>query len=142
MGPAFFIAIYFAFTFSPISNQRIMSKFQDYDFAGKKAIIRVDFNVPLDERYNITDDTRIKATMPTIKKIVKDGGSVILMSHLGRPNGKPNAKYSLRPVAEEVSRLLGQKVSFLNNCVGPEVEVAAANATGGSFFYFCYYEIN
>ena len=63
------------------------------------------------------------------------------MSHLGRPNGKPNPKHSLRPVAEEVSRLLGQKVSFLNNCVGPEVEAAAANATGGRFLFFCYYVI-
>jgi len=120
VGPAFFIAIYFAFTFSPISNQRIMSKFQDYNFAGKKAIIRVDFNVPLDERYNITDDTRIKATMPTIKKIVKDGGSVILMSHLGRPKEGPSEKYSLKHLVKHINSLLGTEVQFANDCIGEE----------------------
>jgi len=120
VGPAFFIAIYFAFTFSPISNQRIMSKFQDYNFAGKKAIIRVDFNVPLDERYNITDDTRIRATMPTIKKIVKDGGSVILMSHLGRPKEGPSEKYSLKHLVKHINSLLGTEVQFANDCIGEE----------------------
>jgi len=120
VGPAFFIAIYFAFTFSPISNQRIMSKFQDYNFAGKKAIIRVDFNVPLDERYNITDDTRIKATIPTIKKIVKDGGSVILMSHLGRPKEGPSEKYSLKHLVKHINSLLGTEVQFANDCIGEE----------------------
>ena len=97
-----------------------MSKFQDYNFAGKKAIIRVDFNVPLDERYNITDDTRIKATMPTIKKIVKDGGSVILMSHLGRPKEGPSEKYSLKHLVKHINSLLGTEVQFANDCIGEE----------------------
>ena len=97
-----------------------MSKFQDYNFAGKKAIIRVDFNVPLDERYNITDDTRIRATMPTIKKIVKDGGSVILMSHLGRPKEGPSEKYSLKHLVKHINSLLGTEVQFANDCIGEE----------------------
>ena len=97
-----------------------MSKFQDYNFAGRKAIIRVDFNVPLDERYNITDDTRIKATMPTIKKIVKDGGSVILMSHLGRPKEGPSEKYSLKHLVKHINSLLGTEVQFANDCIGEE----------------------
>jgi len=131
VGPAFFIAIYFAFTFSPISNQRIMSKFQDYNFAGKKAIIRVDFNVPLDERYNITDDTRIKATMPTIKKIVKDGGSVILMSHLGRPKEGPSEKYSLKHLVKHINSLLGTEVQFANDCIGEEATQKARALKAG-----------
>jgi len=131
VGPAFFIAIYFAFTFSPISNQRIMSKFQDYNFAGRKAIIRVDFNVPLDERYNITDDTRIKATMPTIKKIVKDGGSVILMSHLGRPKEGPSEKYSLKHLVKHINSLLGTEVQFANDCIGEEATQKARALKAG-----------
>ena len=75
-----------------------MSKFSDFNFAGHKALVRVDFNVPLDESFNITDDTRITATIPTIKKILADGGSVILMSHLGRPKDGPEDKYSLKRI--------------------------------------------
>lgn len=80
----------------------------------------MDFNVPLDERYNITDDTRIKATMPTIKKIVKDGGSVILMSHLGRPKEGPSEKYSLKHLVKHINSLLGTEVQFANDCIGEE----------------------
>ena len=70
-----------------------MPQFSSYNFAGRKALVRVDFNVPLDEKYNITDDTRITATLPSIKKILSDGGSVVLMSHLGRPKGGPEEKF-------------------------------------------------
>ena len=73
-----------------------MTSFNDHNFKGEKALVRVDFNVPLDAEFNITDDTRMKATIPTIKKILNDGGSVILMSHLGRPKEGPTDKYSLK----------------------------------------------
>ncbi len=97
-----------------------MSKFQDYNFSGKKALIRVDFNVPLDEKYNITDDTRMRATIPTIKKILNDGGSVILMSHLGRPKEGPTEKFSLKHLVKHLSDLLGKEVQFANDCIGEE----------------------
>lgn len=73
-----------------------MSKFSDYNFNGRKALVRVDFNVPLNDKFEITDDTRMRAAVPTIKKILSDGGAVILMSHLGRPKDGPTDKYSLR----------------------------------------------
>lgn len=76
-----------------------MKTINDFNFNGKKAIVRVDFNVPFDENFNITDDTRIQAVVPTVKKILSDGGSVILMSHLGRPDGKVQDKYSLAPTS-------------------------------------------
>jgi phosphoglycerate kinase len=97
-----------------------MSKFQDFNFKGKKALIRVDFNVPLDKELNVTDDTRIRAAVPTIKKILKDGGSVILMSHLGRPKEGPTDKYSLKHVLKKVSELVGADVQFANDCIGEE----------------------
>jgi phosphoglycerate kinase len=97
-----------------------MSKFQDFNFKGKKALIRVDFNVPLDKEYLITDDTRIKASLPTIKKILNEGGSVILMSHLGRPKEGPTEKYSLRHLVKHLSGLLGTDVQFANDCIGEE----------------------
>ncbi len=94
-----------------------MLRFDDYQFAGKRALIRVDFNVPLDEQRKVTDDNRIKAAVPTIKKILKDGGSVVLMSHMGRPKGKRNEKYSLDAVIPALEALLGTKVQFANDCV-------------------------
>ena len=97
-----------------------MSRFQDFNFKGKKALIRVDFNVPLDKEYNITDDTRIRAAVPTIKKILKDGGSAILMSHFGRPKEGPAEKYSLKHLMGRVSELLGTEVQFANDCIGEE----------------------
>jgi phosphoglycerate kinase len=97
-----------------------MSKFQDSNFKGKKALIRVDFNVPLDKEYNITDDTRMRAAVPTIKKILSDGGSVILMSHLGRPKEGPTDKYSLKHLIKHLSDLLGTNVQFANDCIGEE----------------------
>lgn len=97
-----------------------MKTIDQINFSGKKALIRVDFNVPLDEAYNITDDNRINAALPTIKKILKDGGSVILMSHLGRPKDGPTEKYSLKHVVKHLSDLLGQPVDFANDCIGDE----------------------
>src|ERR1700754_3606723 len=97
-----------------------MKTVDQISFAGKKALIRVDFNVPLDEDFNITDDNRMTAALPTIKKILKDGGKVILMSHLGRPKGGPEDKYSLRHVVRHLSDLLGQQLEFANDSIGEE----------------------
>lgn len=94
----------------------------EVNFSGKKTLVRVDFNVPLDENLNITDDIRITSSLPTINKIIADGGKVILMSHLGRPKGEPNAKYSLKPAAVRLSELLGKEVKLAPDCVGAEVK--------------------
>jgi phosphoglycerate kinase len=108
-----------------------MIKFQDFNFKGKKALIRVDFNVPLDKQFNITDDTRIRAAVPTIKKVLKDGGSVILMSHFGRPKEGPEEKYSLKHLLQRVSELVGTEVQFANDCIGDEaVQKAGALQPG------------
>jgi len=103
-----------------------MTNLRDFNFKGKKALIRVDFNVPLDKEYNITDDTRITSSIPTIKKILNDGGSVILMSHLGRPKEGPTEKYSLKHLLKRVSELVGTEVQFANDCIGPEAMQKAA----------------
>jgi len=98
-----------------------MSKFSNFNFNGQKALIRVDFNVPLDAAYQITDDNRMRATIPTIKKILADGGSVILMSHLGRPKDGPSEKYSLKHLVHHLSELLGGiPVQFADDCIGTE----------------------
>jgi len=97
-----------------------MKTIDQISFNGKKALIRVDFNVPLDEAYNITDDNRMTAALPTIKKILKDGGAVILMSHLGRPKDGPTEKYSLKHIVPHLADLLGQQVEFANDCIGAE----------------------
>jgi len=104
-----------------------MSKFSQHNFAGQKALVRVDFNVPLDENFNITDDTRMKATLPTINKILKDGGSVILMSHLGRPKDGPTDKYSLKHLVPHLHELLGgnTKVFFADDCIGSQAGMTA-----------------
>ncbi|NCW12944.1 MAG: phosphoglycerate kinase [Chitinophagia bacterium] len=109
-----------------------MSAFNDFSFAGKKALIRVDFNVPLNEHFEITDDNRMRATLPTIQKIIKDGGSVILMSHLGRPKDGPTEKYSLKHLVNHLSNLLGGiTVQFANDCIGAEaIEKSAALKAG------------
>ncbi|MDE3256161.1 MAG: phosphoglycerate kinase [Bacteroidota bacterium] len=108
-----------------------MSTFNDFSFAGKKALIRVDFNVPLNDAFEITDDNRIRATVPTISKILKDGGSVILMSHLGRPKDGPTEKFSLKHIVAHLSKVLGVDVQFANDCIGAEaVEKAAALKPG------------
>lgn len=98
-----------------------MSKFSSCNFKGQKALVRVDFNVPLNEKFEITDDTRMRAAVPTINKILNDGGMVILMSHLGRPKGGPQEKYSLKPLLQHLSDLLGGKtVLFTNDCIGEQ----------------------
>jgi phosphoglycerate kinase len=100
-------------------------------FLGKKALVRVDFNVPLDANYHITDDNRMTAALPTIKKILNDGGAVILMSHLGRPKDGPTEKYSLKHLVPHLSDLLGQQVEFADDCIGQQaVDKAKALAPG------------
>jgi phosphoglycerate kinase len=108
-----------------------MSKFSDFNFKGKKALIRVDFNVPLDDKFNITDDTRMTATIPTIKKILGDGGSVILMSHLGRPKDGPTEKYSLKHLIKHLNELLGTEVQFASDCIGEEAMQKAGELKEG-----------
>jgi len=97
---------------------------EDLDIKGKRLFIRVDFNVPLDENLNITDDTRIRSSLPTINYAIDSGAMIILASHLGRPKGKPDVKFSLNPVAKRLQRLLDREVVFLQDCVGPETEKA------------------
>jgi len=108
-----------------------MKTIDNLNFSGKKALIRVDFNVPLDENFNITDDNRIQGAAPTIKKILNDGGAVILMSHLGRPKEGPTDKYSLRHIVKHLSSVLGVDVQFANDCIGQEAIDKAANLKGG-----------
>lgn len=109
-----------------------MSNFNSHNFAGQKALIRVDFNVPLDADFNITDDTRMRATIPTIKKILADGGSVILMSHLGRPKDGPTDKYSLKHLVKHLHELLNAnggtdtKVFFADDCIGEQAAMTAS----------------
>lgn len=108
-----------------------MKSIESFGFAGKKALIRVDFNVPLNDSFEVTDDTRIRAALPTINKILKDGGAVILMSHLGRPKSGPEDKFSLRHIVGRLSELLGTPVKFANDCVGEIAESAAAELKAG-----------
>ena len=107
-----------------------MKTIQDINFKDKKALIRVDFNVPLDENFKVTDATRIEAAKPTIDKILKDGGAVILMSHLGRPSGV-EAKYSLKHILDEVAEILKVPVKFVSDCVGEVAEKASAELKMG-----------
>ena len=104
-----------------------MFAIDNYNFAGKRAIIRVDFNVPLNAEGKVTDDTRIRAAIPTIKKVLAGGGSVILMSHLGRPKKNPDAKYSLEQIIYAIEERLGQKVMFAGDCMGEKAAEMAAN---------------
>lgn len=108
-----------------------MQSINKYDFSGKRAIVRVDFNVPLDENFNITDDTRIRAAIPTIKKILEKGGAVILMSHLGRPKGT-DEKFSLKHILPHLSELLGISVQFAKDCVGKETQEKADKLKPGN----------
>lgn len=94
-----------------------MANIDNYNFAGKKAIVRVDFNVPLDENGHVTDDTRIRGALPTLKKILADGGSLILMSHMGKPKGKVNPKLSLSQIKDDVAKALGTDVKFVPDCM-------------------------
>jgi len=109
-----------------------MKTVRDYDFTGKRALIRVDFNVPLDEKFNVTDDTRIKSSMPTINAILEKGGSVILMSHLGRPKGGPEAAFSLNHVISTLEKYLGgKKVKFATDCIGADAQSLAKDLKPG-----------
>lgn len=102
-----------------------MQTIDNYNFAGKKAIVRVDFNVPLDENGKVTDDTRIRGALPTLKKILADGGSLIIMSHMGKPKGKVNAKFSLGQIKEVVAEKLGVEVQFAPDCAKAAEQAAA-----------------
>ena len=102
-----------------------MQTIDNFNFAGKKAFVRVDFNVPLDENFNITDDTRIRAAMPTLKKILADGGMLIIASHMGRPKKNPDPKYSLKHILAHVSEVLGTEVKFAEDCQKAQDIVAA-----------------
>lgn len=108
-----------------------MRTIDQYNFAGKKALVRVDFNVPLDADYRITDDTRIRAAVPTIQKILADGGAVILMSHLGRPKTGPEEKYSLKHLVNRLSEEFNTTVLFAEDCVGPQAAQLAAELQPG-----------
>lgn len=108
-----------------------MKTIDQINFSGKKALIRVDFNVPLDKEYNITDDNRMTAALPTIQKILKDGGEVILMSHLGRPKEGPTEKYSLKHLIPHLSDLLGQQVEFADDCIGEQAVEKAKDLQKG-----------
>ena len=107
-----------------------MQKIDSYDFSGKRAIVRVDFNVPLNEEFQITDDTRIRAAIPTLKKVLEKGGSLIIMSHLGRPKG-PTNKYSLKHIIGAIEERLGIKVKFAPDCMGTEAEEMSASLKPG-----------
>lgn len=108
-----------------------MKTINDFNFSNKKAIIRVDFNVPLNEQFQVTDDNRIVAAKPTIDKVVNDGGVAILMSHLGRPKNGPEDKFSLKHIVSKVEEVLGRKVTFVNDSVGADVEKVVADAKAG-----------
>lgn len=108
-----------------------MKTIDDFDFKGKKALIRVDFNVPLDGEFNVTDTTRIEAARPTVIKVLEDGGSAVLMSHLGRPKGMPQEALSLKHIVTAVSEILSVKVNFVEDCVGKKAEEAVANLKSG-----------
>lgn len=108
-----------------------MQTIDNYNFSGKKALIRVDFNVPLNENFEITDDTRIRAALPTIKKVMEAGGSPVIMSHFGRPKSGPEDKFSMRHLVAHLSNLLGVDVKLAPDCVGEEVKIMTADLKPG-----------
>jgi len=108
-----------------------MKTINDFNFNGKKALVRVDFNVPQDDQLKVTDNTRIVAVKPTVDKILQDGGAVILMAHLGRPKGEVKDEFSLKHIVDEVSNVLGHPVQFVDECVGEKAEQAAQNLNAG-----------
>src|SRR5690606_24877521 len=110
-----------------------MARIDNYNFKDKRALIRVDFNVPLDkESLKVTDDTRIRAALPTLEKILNDGGSLVLMSHLGRPKNGPEDKYSLRHIISSLERHLDRKVTFVEDCIGKKAEEVTEHLKPGS----------
>ncbi len=112
-------------------NPNRMKTVDQFNFAGKRALIRVDFNVPLDAHFHITDDTRIKAAIPTLKKILKDGGAVVLMSHLGRPKNGPEEKFSLKHIVDDLSKKLSVEVKFAGDCIGEEANYLTSQLKPG-----------
>ena len=108
-----------------------MKTISDFNFKDKKALVRVDFNVPQDDQLKVTDNTRISAVKPTVEKILKDGGSVILMTHLGRPKGEVKDEFSLKHIVEEVSNVLGHQIKFVEESIGEKAEQAAADLQPG-----------
>lgn len=108
-----------------------MKNLNDFNFSGKRVLIRVDFNVPLNEQFEITDFTRIKAATPTIKKILSEGGAVVLMSHLGRPKNGPEEKFSLKHLKDDLSKTFGTEVKFASDCVGEEAEELSGSLKAG-----------
>jgi phosphoglycerate kinase len=119
--------------FQNLSAVKNMNKktIADIDVSGKRVLVRVDFNVPLDKSGRVEDDTRIRESLPTIQTLIKNRARVILMSHLGRPKGKRAMEFSLKPAAERLSQLLGQPVQMANDCIGPEVEQQALSLKDG-----------
>ena len=108
-----------------------MKTINDFNFQGKKALVRVDFNVPQDDQLNVTDNTRIVAVKPTVEKILNDGGSVILMTHLGRPKGEVNDQFSLKHIVSEVTKVFGKEVKFVDASIGDSAVLAASNLQAG-----------
>lgn len=108
-----------------------MKTINDFNFNGKKALVRVDFNVPQDDQLKVADNTRIAAVKPTVDKILKDGGSAILMAHLGRPKGEVKDEFSLKHITDEVAKVLGTEVKFVEDCIGEKAEQAAADLKPG-----------
>lgn len=108
-----------------------MKQINEYNFSGKRALVRLDLNVPLNKNFEVTDTTRIDAAVPTILKIVNEGGAAILMSHLGRPKGERNGKYSLKHIVNALSQKLGKEVKFVADCIGEDVQQAAAKLDAG-----------
>ncbi|MSP58713.1 MAG: phosphoglycerate kinase, partial [Flavobacteriaceae bacterium] len=108
-----------------------MNTVEKFSFSGEKVLVRVDFNVPFDAEFHITDDSRIRAAVPTIKKILADGGSVILMSHLGRPKQGPTEKYSLNHLLSHLTELLQMPVKFANDCIGEQAVRLSATLKPG-----------
>ena len=94
-----------------------MTNINQVNFSGKRVIVRVDFNVPLDDNFNITDDTRMRAAMPTLRKVMNDNGMLIIMSHLGRPKNNPDPKYSVKPLVKHLEELAGKPVIFVDDCM-------------------------
>src|SRR5688572_33442155 len=106
-------------------RKKTVRDLSDAQIKGKRALVRVDFNVPLDDDGQITDDTRIRAALPTLELLLERGCRPVILSHLGRPKGKPEPKYSLQPVSKRLEELLGKPVQFTSDCVGAEVETAS-----------------
>ncbi len=117
--------------FALLNTLNFMKTIQDYNFEGRKALIRVDFNVPLNDRMEVTDETRINAAIPTLKKILNDGGSCVLMSHLGRPKSGPEDKFSLRHIVPNLSNKLGVEVIFGGDCIGESAKELSRQLEGG-----------